>query len=182
MNLPRPTRRLIKSLILLASILAANSTEAASGTLHQLKSAFIFNFSKYIGFPSEALQEGKPFLVGIEGEDDYGPDLVAALNGKLVDGHAFVVRRVRNLAEMRQCQFMIVGESKDEEIRRVVRAVQGSPVVLIGDGSEFTRDGGTIAFVEVDNRVRFDVNLEAAKASRLTISSKLLGLAVNIYR
>jgi hypothetical protein len=39
---------------------------------------------------------------------------------------------------------------------------------------------GIINFVVKDNRVRFDVDDEAAAQSGLTISSKLLGFALNV--
>jgi hypothetical protein len=54
-------------------------------------------------------------------------------------------------------------------------------VLTIGDIDGFTSLGG-IAHVFVENgRMRFELNLERAKLSRLQLSSKLLALAARIH-
>jgi hypothetical protein len=51
------------------------------------------------------------------------------------------------------------------------------PILTIGDAPGFARRGGIINFMLEDNKVRFEVNVEAAKHAVLNISSRLLALA-----
>jgi hypothetical protein len=59
----------------------------------------------------------------------------------------------------------------------VVDSVKWLPILTIGDAPGFAKRGGIINFTLEENRVRFEVNVEAAKNAVLTISSRLLALA-----
>jgi len=50
----------------------------------------------------------------------------------------------------------------------------------VGETSNFLSDGGMIRFHVDEDRIRFDINLEAAEASHLQISSRLLLLASSV--
>jgi hypothetical protein len=41
----------------------------------------------------------------------------------------------------------------------------------------FAAQGGTINLIKKQNKIRFEINLDAARSARLMINSKLLGLA-----
>ncbi|HEX7284452.1 MAG TPA: YfiR family protein, partial [Vicinamibacterales bacterium] len=56
-----------------------------------------------------------------------------------------------------------------------IDAVRGRPILTVGDGGLV--DGLVIAFVRDKDRLRFDINRPAASRQKLTISSRLLGLA-----
>jgi hypothetical protein len=51
------------------------------------------------------------------------------------------------------------------------------PVLTIGEIPGFAKRGGIINLVLEDNKVHFEVNVEAAKEADLNISSRLLALA-----
>jgi len=53
-------------------------------------------------------------------------------------------------------------------------------VLTITDAPADARDTGIINFVIRDNRVRFEIDLDAAARNQLTISSKLLSLATKV--
>jgi hypothetical protein len=66
-------------------------------------------------------------------------------------------------------------------VSAVVLIVKGAPVLTISDLDDFTPLGG-IAHVFVENgRMRFELNLDRAKLSRLQLSSKLLTLASRVH-
>ena len=47
----------------------------------------------------------------------------------------------------------------------------------MGETEAFARQGEIVNFITVDNKVRYEINVEAAKRAHLDISSKLLRLA-----
>ncbi len=55
--------------------------------------------------------------------------------------------------------------------------LKGLPILTIGDSPNFARRGGIINFILVDDKVRFEINVEAAKQANINISSRLLSLA-----
>jgi hypothetical protein len=56
-------------------------------------------------------------------------------------------------------------------------ALRGNPVLTVGEGAGFLRAGGMVAFVIVDQTVRFLIDDAAARHAGLRISSRVLALA-----
>jgi hypothetical protein len=163
--------------ISLAAEPAAGSPLAAQHSEYEVESAMLYNFTKFIEWPERALGEnGAPVVIGVW-NDGLVPVLETALLNRTIYGHPIVVRRLNFSEEAKGCAVLVVGTSDRKEIARIVRAVGRSPVLTIGERSQFSRLGGVIAFVRDGNRVRFEINLDAAERAGLQISSKLLRLA-----
>ena len=62
----------------------------------------------------------------------------------------------------------------------IVASVQQSSVLTVGESEHFAQEGGMIGFVLEDNKIRFEINLEAAQKANLKISSRLLALAKSV--
>ena len=59
----------------------------------------------------------------------------------------------------------------------ITRPVKSLPILTIGETTGFASRGGIINLTLEGKRVRFEVNIEAAKQANLNISSRLLALA-----
>ena len=55
--------------------------------------------------------------------------------------------------------------------------LKGAPVLTVGDGDDFARNGGMIGLFVEDGRMRFAINPDAAHRAGLRLSSQLLKLA-----
>jgi YfiR/HmsC-like len=55
-------------------------------------------------------------------------------------------------------------------------------VLTVSDAPSFSRRGGIIEFVLSENRVRFEVNLQAAENCGLELSSQLLKVAIRVHK
>ena len=164
--------------ISLAAEDAAESPLGAAHSEYEIKSAMLYNFTKFVEWPGSALGEGGgPVVVGVLGDDALAPVLAAALRDKTVHGHPIVVRRLDSSADAKSCAVLLVGAADRKEIGRIVQSVGRSPVLTIGELVQFSRLGGVIAFIRDGNRIRFEINLDAAERAGLQVSSKLLGLA-----
>ena len=64
-----------------------------------------------------------------------------------------------------------------EKVKQALIDLKGRSVLTVGDVADFARQGGVVRFFNENNKIRIRINLEAAKAANLTISSKLLRLA-----
>jgi hypothetical protein len=72
---------------------------------------------------------------------------------------------------------LFVDSSDQNFLKALNDQLKDKNVLSIGEAEQFLWTGGVIRFYEEDNRVRFEINLEAANLARLKISSKLLRLA-----
>jgi len=53
-------------------------------------------------------------------------------------------------------------------------------VLTVGESERFVQEGGMIGFLLEDNKIRFEINLDAAVHARLKVSSRLLAIAKTV--
>ena len=113
------------------------------------------------------------------GDDLLGGLLDRAVAGQQVDNHPIVIRRFASVSGNPGCSVMYVTGAV-AQVATDLAAVRGQPVLTVTDGATDPAATGVINFLIEDGRVRFDINNTAAAADGLTISSKLLSLAVHV--
>lgn len=151
---------------------------AESPSEYQVKAVFLYNFAQFVEWPPEAFaDERAPLVIGVLGQDPFGPDLDAALRGETAANRPLVVRRFANVAEIDVCHILFISGSEWPHIDEVLSALRGRSILTVGDTEGFARRGGMIRFVTERNRIRLRISLDAATRAKLTISSKLLRLA-----
>ena len=160
----------------LALVLPARADEPSRE--YQIKAAFIYNFVQFIEWPSSAFQsDSSPITIGILGSNPFGDTLEHIVQGKVVNGRTLAVRYFSRIEDVNQCQVLFVDSSDQNFLKALNDQLKDKNVLSIGEAEQFLWTGGVIRFYEEDNRVRFEINLEAANLARLKISSKLLRLA-----
>ena len=113
----------------------------------------------------------------IFGHDPFGSTLDEVLRGKSVNNREFLARRIKEYPELKTCQLVFVSWQEDKHLPEILSSVKGASVLVVGESADFAGRGGTVQFFLDANKLRFAVNLDAAKRARLQISSKLLALA-----
>lgn len=144
----------------------------------QVKALCLLNFAKYVTWPETSFTAtNSPIRIGVIGDSKIHDELTRAAQGKTVNGRPVEVAGAGGVAEIGRCHILFVSGSDKARVRETIAAVRSDAVLTVGEGSEFVEGGGMIVFVKRDNKVRFEVNLAAARAEKLKISSKLLALA-----
>jgi len=159
----------------------AQAADLSDSSEYLIKAGFIYNFAKFVDWPATAFaQPDSPIVIGILGIDPFGPLIDQVVQNKKIGARSFVVKRLKwgtDLKELRDCKILFVGESEKAHIDELVQIVKTLPILTVGETPGFAERGGVIRFVLEDNRVRFEINVEAAHQADLTISSRLLTLA-----
>jgi hypothetical protein len=160
---------------------APRASAAEPASEYEVKAAFLYNFARFVEWPAEALADATASMVlCIFGESSLGEPLESTVAGKHVKHHALVVRNVEDADQARQCHVLFLDPTDPVRLRGILGALEGAPVLTVGEGEAFAQRGGMIAFQMEGNKVRFAINADAAERSRLQISSQLLKLAANI--
>jgi hypothetical protein len=150
----------------------------AAPSEYQVKAVFLFNFSQFVEWPSAAFQSpAAPFVIGVLGDDPFGASLDEAVRSESVNQHPLLVKRIRDLGEIADCNILYLGQMDSKRMEEVLAALKGRSILTVSDADGLARNGVMIRFVTESHRVRLKINLGVAKASNLTISSKLLRLA-----
>lgn len=172
-------RRLLAAVFATAVIpVFAQPARTAPGE-HEVKAAYLAQFGRYVeGLADE--EQGRPLLICVLGEDPFGVALDAAVAGKVISGRQLAARRILGVGDSRDCRILFVSRSENDRLPAILKALEGRMVLTVGDGAQFTRRGGMIGFTFDDRKVRFVVNVSAAGAAKLTLSSQLLRVAARI--
>jgi len=148
---------------------------AAPVSEYQLKAVFLFNFAQFVEWPPAALPgDSAPFVIGVLGKDPFGADLDDIVRGETVNRHPLSVVRYQDVAEVRDCQILFIAASELPQLEGILAALRGRSILTVTDADSPAVRGVMIALVRQEKRIRLRIDLQATKASNLTISSKLL--------
>jgi hypothetical protein len=159
----------------------AQVSDPSDSSEYLIKAGFIYNFAKFVEWPSTAFTEAEsPIVIGVIGVDPFGSLIDRIVEDKKIGSHGFVVKRFKwgkDLKELKDCKILFISPSERAHIDEILQQVKGLPILTVGETPGFAERGGMIRFTLEDNRVRFEVNVEAARQADLNISSRLLTLA-----
>ena len=154
---------------------------AASYPEYQIKAAFLYNFAKFVDWPSTAFRAGQNSLViCVVGEDPFGAALDEPIKGQSIGGRNLVVRRLKQIHRDETCHLAFISRSERDNLGQLLSVIKGSPFLTVGDDGNFIDQGGMINLVVEERKVRFEVNLEAVDRAGLKISPELLRLAKSV--
>lgn len=157
---------------------SAQTLDSSDSSEYLIKAGFIYNFAKLVGWPSGAFsQPDSPIVIGILGTDPFGTIIDRILSDKKIDARRFVIKRLKWGMDLKDCDIIFIGSSEASHLEEVLHSLRGTPVLTIGETPGFAKRGCIINLTVEDNKVRFEVNLDAAKQADLNISSRLLALA-----
>ncbi len=152
--------------------------QSAPPAEYQLKAAFLYNFSQFVVWPVEAFSGTQSQLVIVVlGDDPFGGSLDEIVRGQKANNHPLVVQRFRQIEEIKTCHILFVSRSEARRLDQIHASVRSRNILTVSEIEGFAQGSGMIAFVTENNRIRFKINLRAAKSANLTISSKLLRVA-----
>jgi hypothetical protein len=147
---------------------------------YQIKAAFLFNFAKFVEWPPDAFpQNNSPIVIGVLGQNVFGHYLEDTIRDKTVQNRPFVIKEFKSVEEAVHCHILFVSASMKDSLPAVIDNLHNASTLTVSDTDQFIKAGGMINFVIEDNKVRFQINAEAAKKAGLKISSKLLSLAAH---
>ena len=147
---------------------------------YNVKAAFLLNIAKYSNWPPQSFSDpAAPIVLGIFGDDPFGPALDRLVHGRVINDRKITVRRSRRVADLRGAHVVFINASENDRAAAICGSLSESGVLCVGD-SEGTAAFTAINFSLENGRVVFSVNLAAVKKSNIAISSKLLHLAKSV--
>jgi len=167
-------------LCLMGAALGLTGPAAAEPTDTAVKAAFLPRFARYVTWPASAMPKGSdPFVLCVIGADPFGGQLDAAARSQTVDGRRIAVRHLDSATGADQCQIAFIGGSRNQPAGQLLSALGHKPVLTVTDSANGAQRG-IIHFALVGGRVRFFIDEAAAEQRGLSISSRLLALAVGV--
>jgi uncharacterized protein DUF4154 len=168
----------LAGIVLLAAIRAASEDTMEE---YQLKAGFVYNIAKFVEWPAEALAHSNDPLIGcILGDSPLGAVLEQAAGNRAIHGRKLVVRSISAPRETRGCHFVFVSLSAQKAWRAASDYGRLGGMLTIGEGDAL--DGVIVNLKRDGDKIRIQVDLDAARHGKLQISSKLLSLSEIVKR
>jgi hypothetical protein len=146
-------------------------------TIIRVKSAFIYNFLKYVTFEQEENKvEFKELKVCMLGDDPFGAAL-DKISQRKAKGKKVLIKRTQSEKEVSDCHLVFISDSKKESLTQIFSELNQSSILTVSDIPGFVERGGVVGFVEVDKRIGLEINLSNARRANLRISALLLEIA-----
>jgi hypothetical protein len=181
------TMRSIVSITVLLLFLLASGARSSKGQSNEeeyrVKAAFLFHFAQLVDWPGGTLPgTDDSLLLCTLGEDPFQGALEGTVAGKAIGNRIIRVRHLGQPQDMQACQIVFLGKAQSKRIPALVADLHNAPVLTVGETAGFLDAGGMICFLLEENKVRFEINLDAAESAKLKIGSRLLLLAQNVVK
>lgn len=141
----------------------------------EIEVAFVYNFAKFVEWPSTALASSDSLQICVPGDSSLGGKL-SLLQGREAQGHAIRIRSVSGGDDLAGCNILFIA-ANDDGRSRLLRNVGGQPVLTISDAPSFAQQGGMIGLFVESNHVQFAVNRAIAEQAGLKLSARMLQMA-----
>jgi YfiR/HmsC-like len=170
---------LVIAAMVLLPVSISGSAELSRPAEYELKAAFLYNFIKFTEWPPEQLgKEDAPFIIGVLGKDPFGAALDKVIQGETIHRKTIVARRFARMDEAAaNSHVLFISSSEENNLTGVLRVLSGQSVLTVSEIENFAQRGGVICLKKENNRIVFEINLEAAKGAKLNMNAQLLRLA-----
>jgi hypothetical protein len=158
----------------------ANATAEEGKSLeNSVKAAYLSKIGNYVSWPASAFQTATSTVnLCVAGDDPFGAILDKLAESQRVGDRQITVRRLTTVTRNPGCQILYIQGSDTQSVNQALDAVRGDGVLTVTDAARDDNATGIVRFVVKDNRVRFEIDDQAAALNGLTISSELLKLAL----
>jgi hypothetical protein len=146
---------------------------------YQVKAAYVYNFGKFVKWPTDAAaNRSSGFTICVLGDDPFGTVLQSTLASESLGGKPVAVKRVPTPEDAASCHILFLSTVQETKLKEILAALGQAPVLTVSDIPEFSQRGGMIQFVLQGDRVRFEINRANAEGNGLNLTSDLLKVAV----
>ena len=160
---------------------SAPAGDAPPAKEHQLKAAFLYNFTKFIEWPAQSFQDtNSPFIIGVVGTGPLCAEVERAVKDRKVNGRALLARPIETVEQARSVHLLFICGSEDARLGEFLNPPQGANILTVGESDLFVRGGGAINFVLQADKLRFEINIRAAERAGLKVSAQLQKLAKTV--
>jgi len=172
----RSHRCWVISLYIFVTAFHMASTAAQEASSAEVKAAFLYNFGLYIDWPNGALSD--VFDIAVVGDDEVAEQLPRFVQGRKIHDKTVRIKKIRSIADFDGAQVLYIGSNAQVSTQEMQKLIDRRGLLVVTDNAR--RLNSVINFVDVGNRIRFEIFLNPAERAGLKLNSRLLGAAVQV--
>lgn len=168
-------RLLGPSIFFLLALVGAGFARAAGVEEDKVKAAFLFQFVKFTAW--DEAPPSRPFQICVLDDPGLFKNITQVVQGKNVGGHAVEAQEVSVRDDLNHCQLLYIGSREPAEQKKILARLPAGGVLTVSQSPDSATRGVIINFYLDEDKLRFEINLKAAKEAKLGFSSQFLKLA-----
>lgn len=130
---------------------------------YKIKAGYLFNFTKFITW---ANTNSETFNICIVGNDPFG-ETIDPIEQRTAFNLPIRLFRLTAINKEQHCHIVYLNTGS-------ARSISTNNTLTVGEAPAFATQGGMIAFVKKEDKIRLQINLKRLQQSGLKISAKLL--------
>ena len=142
-----------------------------------VEAAFLYNFALFTEWPELPADEFRICVLGSK-------SVLAALESvkkKQIKERPVSVQNISSATQAQSCQVLFVGLPEHASIGKLANQIGNAPVLVVAEENNFNPKNVIIILTTQHGKITFKINHTAATENSLTVSSKLLKLAKQVY-
>ena len=144
---------------------------------YQLKAAFLYNLLQFIEWPQQAFKDASSPITICVYDDRAAGSAFDSYRNENIRGRKLVFKKYDDMQRSLECHVMFVNTQDRKTLNTIIANAGSRAILTVGEFDDFARMGGIINFFTTDNKLRFEINPEAAKKAGLKVSSEILKVA-----
>lgn len=144
---------------------------------YQLKAAFLYNLLQFIEWPEQAFKDAASPLVICIYDDRAAGSAFDSYRNEKIRGRQLVFKKFDDMQAGLDCHILFINTQDKKTLAGIAAKTAGRSILTVGEADGWARLGCIINFFTADNKLRFEINPEAAKKAGLKLSSEILKVA-----
>lgn len=165
----------MKRNFILVMLLCLGIGQTISAQESRYQALFIYNFTRYIQWPSINSSE---FVIGVLGKSDVYEELQKVMSDKRIGAHSVSVKKFNRSSEIGNCQVLYISGEFTAEVSQIASTATGKNVLIITERPGMARKGAGISFALEDGKQRFEISKTNVERNGLLINNQLLDMAI----
>ncbi len=145
---------------------------------YRIHSVFIYNFTKYIQWPSS--EQSGDFIIGVLGNSPIVASLEKLAAERKIGTRSMIVKRFSSVADISKCHMLFIPERYSNDLEAALAKTAGQATLIMTEKNGLGAKGSNINFITVDGKQRFELNRGATEKAQLKVSTELTSLAIVI--
>lgn len=140
----------------------------------KFEALFIFNFTKYIEWPSE--NQSKEFVITVLGNGDIIPELESISSRMHASNKLIIIRKASSPFAIPPSQILFISKDKANEIPQIIENLKTQKILLITEKPNACKLGVAINFLSKGGNLSFELSRGNIEKYGLKVNSQLFTL------